>query len=104
MHKQTKLTNIPKQVKTAVWLRDGRRCISCGLRVGIESACSHVVRRSRGGLGIEQNVVTHCFECHRLYDSFDEWTVRKTLEYIERKYPGWNPDRVKYTKYGKNQY
>lgn len=104
MHKETKLTAIPKHVKTAVWLRDNKRCIVCGQRTDISQANSHVVRRSRGGMGIEQNIVTHCYECHRKYDSFESLTVKITLDYIGRKYPGWNPDRVKYSKYGENSY
>lgn len=104
MHKQTKATMIPKQVKTAVWARDNCRCVVCREYVGIEYASSHVVRRARGGMGIIQNIVTHCREHHGLYDSFDKYTVDRTIEHIKKHYPGWESEKVVYKKYGENSY
>lgn len=56
MHKMTKATSIPKSVKEAVYERDDGRCILCGRNNG--DPVAHVIRRSQGGRGIEQNIVT----------------------------------------------
>ena len=95
---------IPKAVNTAVYVRDRGRCVVCGEQVGIEYANSHVVRRSRGGMGIIQNIVTHCTKCHMAYDGGDKMANKITMDYINSKYDGWKPDRVVYKKYGENNY
>ena len=92
-------TKIPKWVKTHVWLRDGERCVVCKCHVPIEAACSHVVRRSQGGMGIPENIVCHCSDCHRMYDNHHEWTRKTTREYIEKLYPGWTAEGVTYHRY-----
>ena len=76
MHEQTKRTAISKSVKLAVGERDNWSCIICH-RQGLPEA--HYIRRSQGGLGIEQNVVTLCRNCHERYDNGD-----KRLDYGER--------------------
>ena len=32
-------------------------------------ACAHYIARAHGGLGIEENIVTLCDDCHRSMDS-----------------------------------
>ena len=61
MHKMTKATSISKSVKKVVYKRDGGRCILCGRNNG--EPVAHVIRRSQGGRGIEQNIVTLCPSC-----------------------------------------
>lgn len=73
MHKQTKATSIPKSVKEAVYERDGGRCILCGRNNG--EPVAHVIRRSQGGRGIEQNIVTLCPSCHRAFDEGPQRTA-----------------------------
>src|SRR5574344_1627493 len=63
-HKQTKKTDIAKEVQKAVWERDNHKCIICNKEVSIKYANAHYVKRSQGGLGVEQNIVTLCPECH----------------------------------------
>ena len=98
MHKQTKATQIPERVKRKVYARDGGRCIVCG-EPGLPNA--HYIRRSQGGLGIEENIVTLCMKCHH---DFDNGFHRKEIgdwisEYLERWYPDFpDEDRV-YDKY-----
>lgn len=65
--KRAKATDIPKKVKDKVWERDHERCIYCGSRSAMPSAHA-LLSRAQGGLGIEKNVVTLCFMCHRIYD------------------------------------
>ena len=44
---------------------------------------AHVIPRSKGGLGIEQNIVTACLECHR---KMDQSSKRKTYIQIANQY------------------
>lgn len=73
MNKRTKALAISKEVKEAVYKRDRGRCILCGAP-GLPEA--HYIPRSKGGLGIEQNIVTLCRPCH---DRLDNTTERKPL-------------------------
>ena len=102
-HKETKLTAIPEKVKRKVNARDNGRCIVCGARRDWHFSNAHYIRRSQGGLGIEENVVTLCLECHHAYDNgfrrreIGDWIS----EYLERFYPDFNDyDRI-YHKYPK---
>jgi len=88
-HKETKATAISPEVKIKVRERDNGRCIICH-RPGLPEA--HYIRRSQGGRGIEQNIVTLCRDCHR---EFDEGKKRreyqkKIAEYLERFYPNFD--------------
>lgn len=94
MHRETKATQIPEKVKRKVWARDGGKCIVCGAP-GMPNA--HYIRRSQGGLGIEENIVTLCLKCHHDYDNgfhrreIGDWIA----EYLERLYPDFDDyDRV----------
>lgn len=90
MHKMTKATAISPAVKAAVFARDRGRCVVCGSPLGLP--CAHVVRRSRGGKGIEQNIVTLCPLCHSEFDegrNRDAYEV-KIIAYLKGFYPGWN--------------
>lgn len=86
MHKQTKATAIPKRVKMVVGERDNWSCIICH-RPGLPEA--HYIRRSKGGLGIEQNVVTLCRECHHLYDNGNKRKEYGDIigRYLKQQYP-----------------
>lgn len=109
MHSETKATKIPKRIKDAVRKRDGGRCILCG-RPG-EPHC-HVVRRSAGGMGVEENIVTLCDRCHYAFDKGlymkemeplgfrSRAEIKKFIyEYMEERYPGWTPEKVTYRKW-----
>lgn len=95
--KRSKATDIPQKVKREVYERDNGLCIFCG-KPGMPNA--HVVPRSQGGLGVPQNIVTACSECHRRFDST---TGRKIyLEaaktYLRRFYGAQNEGEVVYRK------
>lgn len=98
MNRRTKALAIPKKVKDAVWERDGHRCVLCGSPYAAPEA--HFIARSQGGLGIEQNILTLCRDCHRRYDSTTERaTLRETLgEYLKACYPGWEEYTLIYRK------
>lgn len=61
---------------------------------------AHFIPRSSGGLGIEQNIVTLCSECHYRYDMTTEREQIKKLikNYLSRKYKNWNEDELIYKK------
>lgn len=87
------------KVRKIVWERDHHRCIFCHSLYAFPEA--HVLPRSEGGLGIEQNVVTLCRECHR---KMDQTTKRKELlpqakAYLEQFYGSWDDEKVKYKKW-----
>ena len=98
MNRQTKFTAISPETKEAVYCRDEGYCVHCGKWVPPFYACAHFIPRARGGLGIEQNILTLCPECHRRYD---QGICRKEYEaefeeYLKSKYPNWNREELVY--------
>lgn len=97
MNKRTRACSIKAAVKKRVEERDGHRCIFCG-KPGRGEA--HVIPRSHGGLGVEQNLVTACRECHFCMDD----TVSRPLflelakQHLKAFYPDWTPDAVIFKK------
>lgn len=98
--KRAKACDITQAVKQRVWERDGERCIICGSPTAMPNA--HYISRAHGGLGIEQNIVTLCQNCHHAYDNTPRRPVYR--EYIKRYLQGvygaeWNEDDLVYNKY-----
>lgn len=95
--KRTKALEIPPKVKEAVFERDGGCCVFCG-RVGIPNA--HFIARSQGGLGIEENILTLCWDCHRKYDQTPRRQEMREFfkEYLQSKYPEWDETKLIYKK------
>lgn len=88
---RSKACDIPRSVKNAVWARDHLRCILCGNPNAMPNA--HFISRAEGGLGIEKNIVTLCFDCHREYDqSTRRRVIREEIrQYLISKYgESWN--------------
>ena len=96
--KRAKACDISKKVKEIVWERDGHRCIICGSFQAMPN--SHFIRRSQGGLGIEENIVTMCLRCHSMYDQgVDRRAIETYTErYLKSKYPNWDRERLIYKK------
>ena len=94
---RTKALEIPPQVKKAVFERDGGACIWCAKR-GDPNA--HYIPRSRGGLGIEENILTLCWDCHFKYDHTDnrERMGEFFKGYLKSKYPDWDEKKLVYKK------
>lgn len=99
MHKRTKALAISKAVKAAVYARDGDCCVLCGSPYGIPNA--HYISRAQGGLGIEENIVTLCFDCHREYDQgHHRQEIREELrEYLKSKHPDWDESKLTHDKW-----
>lgn len=109
MRKRTKALAIPRAVKAAVGERDsveGRPCcVACGAPAPAENPLAysnaHYVPRTQGGLGIEENVVTLCPGCHRLYDqSTHRGMYRKIIcDYLRARYDNWKESKLTYQKW-----
>lgn len=97
MHKRTKATAITPKVRQAVEERDSYCCIFCGRRGRGEG---HFIKRSQGGLGIEENLITVCRECHYQMDDglASELYLEKAESYLRSKYPGWDKESLIYKK------
>lgn len=95
--KRAKACAITPKVRKAVEERDGCTCIFCG-RLGRGEG--HFIKRSQGGLGIEENIVTVCRECHhQMDDGFArELYLIKAENYLKGIYPGWNKADLVYKK------
>ena len=99
MNKRTKALLISKEVKEAVFKRDGECCVYCGSPAG--EPVAHFIARSQGGLGIEENVLTLCYNCHRRYDQTHH---RKEMReffrmYLRKKYRYWHEDDLTFRRY-----
>lgn len=90
---------IPKNVKERVWERDNRKCVLCGKTYSAYPV-AHFIARSHGGLGIEENIVTLCLQCHCDYDNSDKRSeLRDRLRgYLKTKYPEWDETKLYYKK------
>lgn len=94
---RTKALEIPPDVKKAVYERDGGACVWCAER-GEPNA--HYIPRSRGGLGIEENILTLCWKCHLRYDqSINRRKMGEFFKtYLQSKYPEWDEEKLIYKK------
>ena len=107
MRIDTKARSIPKEVKIRVCVRDSifswPCCINCGRPTpdgGTEWSNAHYISRAQGGLGIEENILTLCPDCHHDYD---QTTKREEMrahfrEYLMERYPGWDERKLVYRK------
>lgn len=97
--KRTKACEISKEVREAVEKRDNHCCIFCGSPEARGEA--HFVNRSQGGLGIEENIVTACRNCHREMDNGFNTKVYRSIaeEYLRSKYPNWNKSKLVFNKW-----
>lgn len=97
---RTKATSIPTDVKKKVHERDNGQCLVCGRPVPWNMSCAHIIPRTKGGLGIEENIVTLCQDDHYAYDYTN---VRSMLydyfvEYQKKNYPDWDKGKMIFKK------
>lgn len=99
--KRTKALEISKEVKRKVYERDNEHCILCGRWVDVSNASAHFIARSQGGLGIEENILTLCYNCHQLYDNSEhrQELKKRFREYLKDKYNGWTEEKLIYKKW-----
>ena len=108
---RTEALAIPRAVKEAVAARDSVEgwpcCILCGRPAPTSSplafSCAHYISRAQGGLGIEENILTLCPECHRQYDGVERNELRPILRrYLRESYENWEESELTYKK-GENE-
>lgn len=100
MNKATKSLAISQKTKQIVHERDSGCCIFCGRPVSETYSNAHFIPRSKMGLGIEQNILTACMECHF---KLDQTMMRKDMleharKHLERHYPKFNDKERVYRK------
>lgn len=70
---------------------------------------AHYISRAKGGLGIEENIVTLCTnmtenKCHERYDNGtkeEQEEIRKKIKrYLMNQYPNWDESQLVYRKWG----
>ena len=106
MRKDTKARDFDRKTKMAISERDSVDdwpcCVYCGAAAPDPLAWSnaHFIARSQGGLGVAENGLTLCPECHRRYDqTTDREQMREFFrEYLKSHYPYWNEDELIYRK------
>jgi hypothetical protein len=101
---RTKQTSISPEVKKKVHERDLGCCVVCGMPLPVGCSSAHIIPRSRGGLGIEQNIITLCQEHHYNYDfSVDRLMLYDYfVEYLKKFYADWDRDKMIFKK-GQNE-
>lgn len=107
MNERTKALGISRSVKEAVARRDTFRgwtcCVMCGEPAPSDRPLAfsnaHYIRRSRGGLGIEENILTLCWPCHQRFDSEADMELFEELgEYLKSCYKDWSIEKLTYRK------
>lgn len=108
MHTRTKALGITIRVKEEVAERDSFDgfpcCILCGTpappynRLAFSNA--HYINRAQGGLGVEENILTLCPDCHHRYDQTTDRAMLKPFfgRYLKEHYPDWDESKLVYQK------
>ena len=110
LHKRTKACEFKPAVVKRIIERDCG-CIFCNAMYHMPDDnrfelriydIMHIVNRSQGGLGIEQNGVTGCRYHHNLLDNGNKGLRAEMLSCIESYmkgiYPGWDKSKLVYKK------
>lgn len=111
MNKRTKQLQFSQKTIKKIAERD-QGCVLCKLGYSTEGVDSfalyikdpmHIINKSQGGLGIEQNGALGCRYHHHLLDNGNEGLRQQMQEslrdYMKSIYPDWNPDNLVYKKY-----
>ena len=110
MNAKTKLRQFDKKTKQKIYERDGG-CIFCQIGYHMKATDTfqysildpmHIVNKSQGGLGIEENGVTGCRYHHGLLDNGSKGLRSEMLEIIENYmkniYPDWKREDLVFKK------
>lgn len=98
--KRTQALQISPKARKTVHERD-KWCVMCGKTYQLEIA--HYISRGNGGLGIPENLVLLCQDCHREYDQSGNFQTRAAFgsyikSYLESQYSNWDEKKLKYRK------
>lgn len=84
-------TGINEKVREMVLARDSYDdrpcCVYCGNPYHLH--IHHFVERSRGGKGVEQNLITLCWACHTDLHNGNEMIKKYCMDYLEEHYADW---------------
>lgn len=98
MSNRQKKTDIDSRTRQEVHRRDGYRCVYCG-RTDKPIELAHYISRSQGGLGVPQNLISLCIDCHRYYDGNYRNDMKGFFtEYLKSAYADWSEDKIIFTK------
>ena len=106
---RTEALSIPRLVKNRVAHRDKVDgwpcCILCGKPAPSSNILAfsnaHYISRAQGGLGVEKNILTLCWDCHRKYGGPGRKILRPILRrYLREHYDGWTEEDLIYKKEG----
>lgn len=107
MSKRTKACQFDSKTRRIIIERD-KGCVLCKMFYLLPKEpqsifdIMHIVNRSQGGLGIEQNGVVGCRHHHMLLDNGNKGLRAEMLQLIEGYmkgiYPNWNKDNLVYKK------
>lgn len=95
-------TQIRPEVRQKVLDRDSFDgcpcCIVCGKALLYGAELHHYIERSRGGMGIEENLITLCTECHRKVHDNSKYQdyIR---EYLKNQYKDWSEEILIWSKF-----
>lgn len=111
MNKRTKALQFDKPTIKKIFNRDNG-CLFCNLYYHMDKALPgdltifdpmHIINKSQGGLGVEQNGVKGCRYHHHLLDNGNQGLRDEMLEilkdYIKSLYSDWTEESVTYNKY-----
>lgn len=100
--KMKKQTDIPKAVRESVLTRDSFDecpcCVVCGRPSPKGLHLHHYISRGSGGKGIEENLVSLCFDCHGRLHNGNQDIKRKCKEYLISRYEDWDEDSLRVEK------
>ena len=102
-NKRTKAVDISLDVRKKVYERSGGICETCYVwcdDIGFSN--SHYIKRSSGGLGIEQNILHQCYVCHYKMDFGNkqerEHIMKLERLVLEKHYGQFDDEDLKYKK------
>lgn len=111
MHKRTKLLKFSKETIEKIVERD-EDCVFCKMGYSTEGADAfslqikdpmHIINKSQGGLGIEENGALGCRYHHHLLDNGNQGLrqqMQSDLEtYMKSYYHDWNKSKLIYSKH-----
>ena len=113
--KQAKAREFSAKARKNIKIRDNESCIFCVKNYHMEQATRtglymksimHYIPRSQNGLGIEENGAVGCQYHHEMLDNGNKSRRGEMLgifaEYLRQQYPGWNEEKLKYSKWNMN--
>ena len=91
-----------KQSKRIIAERDNFICIRCSTQYRLSYA--HFIPRSKGGLGIPENGVLLCYDCHHALDNGHDSDLANEIheyikEYLTIHYGGIMTEKIIYNKW-----